>query len=73
MKSIAVFKTTHQTLKAEKLLKGHGIRIRPVPKPTWIDSACGLALEFYLEDKEEIFSLCQKNSLEIHGIYGLES
>jgi|RifCSPlowO2_12_1023861.scaffolds.fasta_scaffold30457_3 hypothetical protein len=72
MKGIAIFNTTHQTLKAEKLLKGLGIRIRPVPKPTWISSACGLALEFYLEDQEEIVSLCQKNSLGLQGIYRLE-
>jgi len=43
-----------------------------VPKPTWISSACGLALEFYLEDQEEIVSLCQKNSLGLQGIYRLE-
>ncbi|MFQ5976262.1 MAG: DUF3343 domain-containing protein [Candidatus Hydrothermarchaeales archaeon] len=72
MKAIVVFNTTHQTLKAEKLLKSLGIRIRPVPKPTWISSACGLALEFYLRDQEEILSLCQKNSLDLQGIYRLE-
>lgn len=72
MKGIVVFNTTHQTLKAEKLIKGLGIRIRPVPKPAGIESACGLALEFSLTDQEEILSLCKKNRLAVQGIYRLE-
>jgi hypothetical protein len=71
MKGLAVFNTTHQTLKAEKLLKNLGLRVRPVPKPTWISTACGLALEISLQDKEEILSACRANGLEIQGIYSL--
>jgi Putative Se/S carrier protein-like len=41
---VAVFKTTHLTLKAEKALKNTGVEHRTVMKPRKISSDCGLAI-----------------------------
>jgi len=68
-KGIIVFPTTYETLKAEKVLKSEGLYVRPVPKPSWISSSCGLALEFSLEDREDMLSICRRSGLAITGIY----
>ncbi len=41
---MAVFPTTHLTLKAEKALKDAGVGHRTVMKPRKISSDCGLAI-----------------------------
>ena len=56
---IAVFLTTHATLKAEETLKKAKIPLEVVPKPARIRSRCGLALRIpveYLEKVREISS-----------------
>ena len=41
---VAVFATTHLTLKAEKALKDAGVGHRTIMKPRKISSDCGLAI-----------------------------
>ncbi|MBI1987228.1 MAG: DUF3343 domain-containing protein [Nitrospinae bacterium] len=71
-KRVAVFPTTHQTLQAEKLLKGNGIKVRPVLKPRRIATECGMALEFDAAEEETIVRLCQERKLALVGIYPVE-
>lgn len=66
---IAVFTTTHQTLKAEKLLKERQIPVRPVPRPSRILSECGLALEFNTEDEERLMDICREQCLDLIGTF----
>ncbi len=68
-KRVAVFTTTHQTLKAEKLFKEMQIRVRPVPRPRRILSECGLALQFYAEDEERLLDLCQEHHMDLIGTF----
>lgn len=55
---MAVFSTTHLTLKAEKALKDAGVGHRTVMKPRKISSDCGLAIRLDHSDvvrAKEIF------------------
>lgn len=72
LKKVAVFPTTHQTLQAEKLLKGHGIQVRPVLKPRRIATECGMALEFDAAEAERLVCLCRERGLELVGLYPVE-
>ncbi len=47
---VAVFATTHLTLKAEKALKDAGVGHRTVMKPRKISSDCGLAIKLEHSD-----------------------
>ncbi|MBF0275538.1 MAG: DUF3343 domain-containing protein [Nitrospinae bacterium] len=40
-----VYNTTHETLKAESLLRDRMIKVRPIIKPVKIKSSCGMALQ----------------------------
>lgn len=66
---IAVFITTHETLQAEKMFTENRIPIKPVIKPRFISSECGMALEFYSSFKKEILKICHDNNLELVGIF----
>lgn len=66
---IAVFNTTHETLKAEKLFKEAGIRIRTRIKPRSITSECGMALEFSASALGRIRKICLQNQLHLVGLY----
>ena len=54
-----VYNTTHETLKAESLLRDRLIRVRPVIKPVRIKSSCGMALEI---DQEHIPDVLEINN-----------
>jgi hypothetical protein len=68
---IVVFKTTHETLTAEKGLKGARIRTRTMVKPRSISSECALALSFSEEDREQVRGLCEEKGWLPVGYYSL--
>lgn len=45
MKCVVTFTAVHYVMKAEKILKGKGMRVRLIPTPRHISSDCGMALE----------------------------
>ena len=57
-------------VKAEKLLKGKGIRVRIVPTPKTVGSGCGYSLEVSSsESPERIASLLKENGIKIKAVY----
>jgi hypothetical protein len=66
---IIVFKSTHETLSAEKELKGAGIRIRTMVKPRSISSNCALALSFRRDDRWKVRRLCEEKGRRPVGFY----
>lgn len=66
---IVVFKSTHETLTAEKGLKGASIRIRTMIKPRSISSQCSLALSFRREDWERVRIVCNEGGWHPVGYY----
>jgi hypothetical protein len=54
MTNLAVLKSTHLTLKAEKAMGEAGIAHRTVMKPRSISSDCGLAIRFEAELRQKV-------------------
>lgn len=66
---IAVFRSTHETLRAEKALKEKKMPVRAVTKPRTISSNCQLALRFPVEKKEEIDRIIAKGKFDFVGFF----
>jgi len=68
-KNIILFISTHETLRAEKILKSKDIDFKTVIKPRSITSECGFGLEFESRDKENVLKICRENNLRLSGIF----
>ena len=69
MKSVVVFESVHRVMKAEKLLKGKGIKIDLIPVPREISSDCGVAIELSADSEEEAFHLLEENKVSFLECY----
>jgi len=69
MKCVLLFESVHRVMKAEKLLKGKGIKIDLIPVPREINSDCGVAIELSADSEEEAFLLLAENKVSILECY----
>jgi hypothetical protein len=69
MKCVFLFMSVHQVIRAEKLLKGKGVKVNLIPVPREISSDCGVAIELPLEVKEEALSLLGECGVSISECY----
>jgi hypothetical protein len=69
MKCVFIFSSIHQVMRAEKLLKGKGIKIDLIPVPREISSDCGVAIELSADSEKEAFLLLQENKVSILECY----
>jgi len=67
--NIALFINTHETLRAEKILKSENIDFKTVIKPRTITSECGFGLKFNSHYREKILIICKNNNLRLIGIF----
>jgi hypothetical protein len=51
---VVLFHTTTSALRAEKVTKKAGLKVKLIPTPRELSSDCGIALRFELEDRETI-------------------
>ena len=51
---VAIFHSIHRVLKAEKMLKGHGVPILLIPAPRALHADCGLAIRYAAPDREAV-------------------
>jgi hypothetical protein len=56
-------------MKAEKLLKGKGIKIDLIPVPREISSDCGVAVELYEDSEAEALGILTENRISILECY----
>jgi hypothetical protein len=56
-------------MKAEKLLKGKGIKIALIPVPREISSDCGVAIELPWEDRQAAVSVLEGSNISILQFY----
>lgn len=68
-KCLLVFLSVHQVMKAEKLLKGQGIKVDLIPMPREISSDCGVAIEFPLAMKGEALRFLEQHRLSVYACY----
>lgn len=69
---LAVFETTHETLRAEGFFRARQVVFRPVLKPRGIGSACRMALRFPREDLEKAKLAVKDGGLALVSFYGLD-
>ena len=54
---IVLFETVSRAMKAEKILKAHGLPFKLIPIPKEISPECGICLRFTADREEEILAL----------------
>ena len=64
-----VFESVHQVMKAEKLLKGKGVKIDLIPMPREISSDCGVAIDLPCGSKEEALDFLKEHRLSLFACY----
>ncbi len=66
---LAVYQTNFETLRAESFMRDKMIAVKPVIKPTRIRSACGMALQISLKDKEDVMKIHKEEQLDFVGFF----
>lgn len=69
MKSVFLFSSIHHVMRAEKLLKGKGIKIDLIPVPREISSDCGVAIELSGDSETEALSILIENRISVMDCY----
>jgi len=69
MKYVFLFESVHRVMKAEKLLKGKGIKIDVIPVPREISSDCGVAIELSGNSEVEALSILTENRISVVECY----
>ncbi len=69
MKYVFLFESVHRVMKAEKLLKGKGIKIDLIPVPREISSDCGVAIELSAESEEKALLILRENRISVVECY----
>lgn len=69
MKCVFLFRSVHHVMKAEKLLKGRGIKIDLIPVPRDISSDCGVAVELSEDSESEALLILKENGLSVVECY----
>jgi len=69
IKCVFIFESIHRVMKAEKLLKGKGIKIDLIPVPREISSDCGVAVELSGDSEAEALFILTENRISILECY----
>jgi hypothetical protein len=69
---LAVFETTHETLRAEDFFRAQKISFRPVLKPRGLGASCRMALRFKGEDLHKAIKAVADGGLAISSFHRLE-
>ena len=69
MKCVFLFESVHRVMKAEKLLKGKGMKIDLIPVPREISSDCGVAIELSGDLEAEALSVLKENRISVVECY----
>lgn len=69
MRYVFLFESVHRVMKAEKLLKGKGIKVDLVPVPREINSDCGVAVEVDAGIGEEVLLLLKEDKIAVLECY----
>lgn len=65
------FHSTHETLKAEQLLREAGLSCRVVQKPAAIRVDCGLAVRIAEADREQALGALARSGVRPRGVFTL--
>ena len=69
MKYVFLFSSIHHVMRAEKLLKGEGIKVDLIPVPREISSDCGVAIELSGDSEAEALLVLKENRISVAECY----
>jgi hypothetical protein len=67
--SVALFDSTSQVMRGERVLGQAGVRVKMIPTPRQISSDCGMALRFDREESDRVVTILSENSVPVRGVY----
>ncbi|HID71534.1 MAG TPA: DUF3343 domain-containing protein [Thermoplasmata archaeon] len=65
---VVLFHSTSLAIRAEKVCKKTGIKVKLIPTPRHLSSDCGIALRFHGEDREKVLEAFSEAKLEYERI-----
>ncbi len=69
--SVVLFYSTSGAIRAEKLTKEAGLRVKLIPVPRHLSSDCGVCLRFESADVDKVRSIVDAARVEFEEIYVL--
>lgn len=63
------FANTHRVIRAERILRGHGLGVEVIPTPKEISSECGMALLVEDGEFQEALEILKTEGVEVVGVY----
>jgi hypothetical protein len=70
--SVVLFQSTSGALRAEKLSKGAGLKVKLIPVPRHLSSDCGVCLRCESADVHRVRSILDAARVEFDGICPLQ-
>jgi hypothetical protein len=64
-KFLLLFRTTRDTIKAEKACRNNNLECRAIPVPRHLSAECGIALEIDEPDQEEALRLLRQENIDV--------
>ncbi len=62
---VAVFKSVHRVMKAEKILKASLQGIKVIPMPRQLSADCGMAIKFPAQLQQEVSRLLDEQNVSV--------
>lgn len=66
---LITFKTTHQSMAMEKILKDREKIFKTIPTPREVSKSCGLSILFVYEELDEIMKIVEGEDAQIDRVY----
>ena len=67
--SVVLFHSISAALRAEKLLKGNSVAVKPISIPRHLSSDCGICLRFERSEEAQVRMILQRCGVDIQGIH----
>jgi len=69
---IVLFYSTSAAIRAEKMTKGAGLKVKLIPVPRQLSSDCGISLRFEWDQADVVRSALEAKGVETQGIHRIE-
>jgi hypothetical protein len=66
---VVLFFTTSAAMRAEKVAKREGLRVKLIPTPRQLSSDCGMALRFDWSDADDVRRCLEEARVENDGLH----
>jgi hypothetical protein len=63
MTSVAIFSSTAEVFKAERVLLDAGVKIKLIPTPRQFSTDCGIAVRFETDERERVDAILKSSGL----------